>query len=337
MKKLLFLVFLLNSLFAMGEYRFVAKDTHGSSWYYDNSTIKKEYGAIYKVWIKMVFKNNPKGKNTIGSLVQLFKFDMDNSKTSVIQQVKYDRKGKLISTDNDIVSDWSYIVPGTIGETVFNAVSNEIHGTVNTSSNNYVPSEYSSSKAVTNTNSKQKGWVLINGVRWATRNVGAPGTFVASPESAGMFYQWNSKAAWPATGEVSGWNSNWNGGYSNPSALDTWSKINDPSPAGYHIPTKAQIESLLDATKVAITQITQNGVLGRKFTDKKNGNSIFLPALGFRSLGFLFDAGSSGNYWSATVIGADNAYYLRFNSLIVVAWGDADVRQSGHSIRPVAE
>jgi len=29
--------------------------------------------------------------------------------------------------------------------------------------------------------------VVINGIRWATRNVDAPGTFVDNPEDAGMF------------------------------------------------------------------------------------------------------------------------------------------------------
>jgi len=33
--------------------------------------------------------------------------------------------------------------------------------------------------------------VVINGVRWATRNVGARGTFVQNPEDYGDYYQWN--------------------------------------------------------------------------------------------------------------------------------------------------
>ena len=38
--------------------------------------------------------------------------------------------------------------------------------------------------------------VLINGVRWATRNVDAPGTFTTAPENAGMLYQWNRRVGW---------------------------------------------------------------------------------------------------------------------------------------------
>jgi len=33
--------------------------------------------------------------------------------------------------------------------------------------------------------------VIINGIKWATRNVDMPGTFAANPEDAGMFYQWD--------------------------------------------------------------------------------------------------------------------------------------------------
>ena len=41
--------------------------------------------------------------------------------------------------------------------------------------------------------------VVINGVKWATRNVGEPGKFVANIEDAGMLYQWNRKIGWSST------------------------------------------------------------------------------------------------------------------------------------------
>jgi len=40
--------------------------------------------------------------------------------------------------------------------------------------------------------------VVINGVRWATRNVDAPGTFAFSPYEPGMLYQWNRRMGWLA-------------------------------------------------------------------------------------------------------------------------------------------
>lgn len=181
--------------------------------------------------------------------------------------------------------------------------------------------------------------VLINGVKWATRNVAAPGTFAISPEDAGMFYQWNSKVGWPDTGDIGSttWNSSWTGGYTTPSSIDTWTSANDPSPAGYHVPTLAQIKTLLDATKVTSTWTTQNGVTGRKYTDKASGNYIFVPASGNRSYfdGVLDYTGASGDYWSSTA-NSNHAYFFEFDNSYS-DWNHYNNRALGLSIRPVAE
>lgn len=187
-------------------------------------------------------------------------------------------------------------------------------------------------KKATNTD-----YVIINGVKWATKNVDAPGTFAASPEASGMFYQWNSSTAWAATGTVTGWNSSWNGSFATPSASDTWARASDPSPAGYRVPTTAEQQTLLDETKVTALWTTQNGVSGELFTDKTSGNSIFFPAVGYRyySDGWLFYAGSSGYYWSSTAYGSDYTYYLVFGS--GAGWYDYGGRSGGLTVRPVAE
>jgi len=172
--------------------------------------------------------------------------------------------------------------------------------------------------------------VVINGVKWATRNVASPGTFAAKPEDAGMFYQWNRKKAWAATGVVTGWDSSYPSG-------TTWGKSNDPSPAGWRVPTFDEIKKLLDTNKVSNEWTTQNGVNGRKFTDKTTGNSIFLPAVGYRtdSGGTLDNAGTNGVYWSSTQYDNFFAYYLYFSS------GYAGYyylyRRDGQSVRAVAE
>lgn len=44
--------------------------------------------------------------------------------------------------------------------------------------------------------------VMIGGIRWATRNVDAPKTFVASRYEVGMIYQWNSKIGWNITDPI---------------------------------------------------------------------------------------------------------------------------------------
>ena len=188
--------------------------------------------------------------------------------------------------------------------------------------------------------------VLINGVYWASRNVAAPGTFAASPEDAGYFYQWNNKEGWPATGAIGSiiatngtttWNSSWNGGFITASASDTWATSRDPSPAGYRVPTYAELQTLGDATKVTKAWTTQNSVSGYKFTDRASGNSIFLPASGCRdgSDGTLFGAGLGGYYWNNLAFYASYAYCLGFNSSFD-NW-NANGRAAGFAVRPVAE
>ena len=186
--------------------------------------------------------------------------------------------------------------------------------------------------------------VLINGVYWASRNVAAPGTFATNPEDAGDFYQWNNNVGWPATGAIGDivstyytleWNSNWNGGVNAASASDTWATSRDPSPAGYRVPTYAEIQSLLNTTYVKNEWTTQNSVYGRKFTDIATGNSIFLPAPGYRYYnGTLNDAGSVGDYWSSTT-NYIMSYHLFFSSSS--AGYDSHMRTYGFAIRPVAE
>ena len=137
--------------------------------------------------------------------------------------------------------------------------------------------------------------VKINGVVWAPYNVDAFGTFAAKPESTGMFYQWNKPTAWAATGSVTGWDNS-------PITGTTWAKANDPSPKGWRVPTKEELESLVySPDKVTSEFTTVNNIFGRRFTDKATGNSIFLPAAGARtSDGSLHREREFACYWSST-------------------------------------
>jgi len=172
--------------------------------------------------------------------------------------------------------------------------------------------------------------VVINGVRWATRNVGAPGTFVSSPCDYGEYYQFNK-----GTTNFLLWDDYWNSVYSK---SDSWLPANDPSPAGWRVPTLAEIQSLFNTTYVSNEWINLNGVNGRKFTDKASGNSIFLPAAGYRygNDGTLYSAGSYGYYWSSTVGGSYYAYGLNFGSYYAY-WSNWYDRSDGRSVRAVAE
>ena len=77
---------------------------------------------------------------------------------------------------------------------------------------------------------------------------------------------------------------------------------------GYRLPTKQQWEELK-----AECQWSWNGS-GYKVTGP-NGNSIVLPASGFRYCdGNVYGVGSAGSYCSSTPEDSDNAWYLDFGS-----------------------
>ena len=142
--------------------------------------------------------------------------------------------------------------------------------------------------------------VVINGIRWATRNVDAPGTFAPTPESAGMFFQWNRRKGWNITGRrVRDWNNA-------DTAGTTWYAKNDPCPDGWRVPTEDELRSLRNAGSV---WTEKNGIQGRIFGTAPY--QIFLPGGGNRH----WDTGTRriglwGDYWSSTPIFANGAYVL---------------------------
>jgi len=184
--------------------------------------------------------------------------------------------------------------------------------------------------------------VIINGVKWATRNVNFPHTFALSPESSGMFYQWNRKIGWSANEPTinsdgkTDWDNTVNGGVK-------WTADNDPSPAGWRIPTSIEMESLLDTTKVSSEWTTINNVAGRKFTDITTGKSIFMPIVGYRNYdGTFHDAGMRNvcaKYWSSSTRHENGIYYAISLYLCddKVGFGsDWDRCGCGYSVRSVA-
>jgi len=74
---------------------------------------------------------------------------------------------------------------------------------------------------------------------------------------------------------------------------------------GGRTPTYEEWQELLNNTTSQWT--TQNGVYGRRFTGS-NGNSLFLPAAGYRWGSSLGDDGSYGGYWSSS-LGTRYPYY----------------------------
>ena len=104
----------------------------------------------------------------------------------------------------------------------------------------------------------------------------------------------------------------------------------------WRMPTKAQFDELIDNTTSEMT--TQNGVYGRQFTSKTNGNSIFLPGAGYRRNDERGGV-DAGWYWSSTLSEerwTERAWFLFFQSGDMSMHEKTDTyRYNGYSVRPV--
>ncbi len=190
---------------------------------------------------------------------------------------------------------------------------------------------------------------LPSGLLWATCNVGA-----TSPEEYGDYFAWGETT----TKETYTWSTyKWCNG-----SRDTQTKYCNDSDYGYNsftdnktvldpeddaaainwggdwrMPTLDEIKELNNnCTTEWTTDYNGTGVAGRIVTSKTNGNSIFLPAAGYRYKSSLNYAGSYGYYWSSSLNTRrpDYAYYLYFYSSIY-DWSNGDYRYYGRSVRAV--
>ena len=191
-------------------------------------------------------------------------------------------------------------------------------------------------------------WVdlgLPSGLKWAICNVGA-----TAPEGYGDYFAWGETSPkdnydWGTYKYCNGSydtmikyctrsNYGYNGFTYNKTTLDLSDDAARANWGGtWRMPTAAEQKELRKHCKWKWT--TQNGVKGFKVTSKTNGNSIFLPAAGYRSGASVYYVGSYGNYWSSSLYESYpyDAYYLYFYS------GDVDwssyYRSRGHTVRAV--
>ena len=100
----------------------------------------------------------------------------------------------------------------------------------------------------------------------------------------------------------------------------------------WKMPTKEQFKELVE--NCTSERTTLNGYLGRRFTSKINGASIFLPFAGYISGTSLYDHGSLGSYWSSSLYSSASGYNLYFNSGGVDP-ADNSSRFYGFSVRAV--
>ena len=102
------------------------------------------------------------------------------------------------------------------------------------------------------------------------------------------------------------------------------------------MPTEAEFDELWNNTNSGwISNYNGTGVNGRKFTSKKNGNSIFIPAAGDCGNGSVGDVGDNSIVWSSSLETSDpsNAWYLSFYSNGCTMSGSS--RYLGRSVRGV--
>ncbi|WP_314950201.1 hypothetical protein [Tannerella forsythia] len=199
---------------------------------------------------------------------------------------------------------------------------------------------------------------LPSGIKWAKRNLGA-----SKPSDYGNYYAWGEtepKAdyTWATYKWMQAGQSDWKhitkytiadgqtegiwydaGGTfigDNKTTLEAADdaatrKLGSP----WRMPTLVEIRELLDANNCTWTWTTQDGKNGYEVKSKTNGNSIFLPAAGYRGGSELYVAGRGGFYWSSSLGAADSdgARGLGFDS------GGHDwyygSRYYGFSVRPV--
>ena len=185
---------------------------------------------------------------------------------------------------------------------------------------------------------------LPSGLLWAETNIGA-----ATAADDGNYY------AWGETSTKSTYSRNAYFDYN----YTTYSRngkttLENQYDAAYvnwgdscRMPTSDEFSELLNSenctwTWTSMTTSDDSSIYGYKVTSVKNGNSIFLPASGFRDVdinndGYLGDHGSAGSYWSRALNSSNSytAYYLNFSSSYHSQFGTN--RYYGLTVRPVAE
>ena len=190
---------------------------------------------------------------------------------------------------------------------------------------------------------------LPSGTKWANMNVGA-----TAPEEYGLYFAWGETQGYTSDtsdGHSFNWaNYKWcNGSQSTMTKYNTKSDYGtvdnkttlDPEDdaaymnwgSSWRMPTWVEIDELRDNTTSEWT--TLNGVKGMKITSKTNGNSIFLPAAGYRNGTYVRYQGEEGLYWSSSLDsdypqGADD---MDFNSSGVSMLNN--YRRVGYSVRAV--
>ncbi|MCT3644940.1 hypothetical protein HZQ97_12355 [Elizabethkingia anophelis] len=184
----------------------------------------------------------------------------------------------------------------------------------------------------------------INGKVWMLYNLGDNRTDPnTGPFDQSNFYQFGRSAV-VATGstqtaEISGWNTTiaadnaWNSG-TEAAPVKTG---NDPCPQNYRIPTRTELQSLLDGTtKTEIGTFNDsptNFSAAKVYTSNRNSSvKLTFPAIGARNpaAGRVNNRGISPHVWTSTASDASNAYANGRNTIVI------HPKNTGNPIRCIA-
>ena len=241
-------------------------------------------------------------RNDIDQIVDQIIIEMDLQRSGMLNEANRKTLGTLQGADLILVSTLTYgkgrlnveasllnIETGTIEKSVSQVINPEIpedmerackmlaEQLIGVYSTNNLAGQligvYSTNNNVPNKNNTKLEGVIIDGITWATTNIGA-----INPEYDGKYY--------------------------------TWMQAETACPNGWRLPAKTEFEKLKNLKKTGSCVLTtQNGKNGLKLGD--NNNHIFLPATGYRGDFGLRFVGKSGSYWS-TESSNFSAYFFSF-------------------------
>ena len=212
---------------------------------------------------------------------------------------------------------------------VLRGCGNTSSGGFNDSDSVFVGSENNGEDSITFVDYSGHDYVDLGlSVKWATCNVGA-----SSPSDYGDYFAWgetstkseyteeNSKTYGKNLGDITG-----KPAYD--AACANWG-------GSWRLPTKAECEEL--ENKCTWIWTTENGHNGYR-VEGPNGNSIYLPAAGWRNGTTLAYAGSTGYYWSSTQGEGENIGGVYRFWFVCDRWHvNLGYGGNGYPIRPVSE
>ena len=238
------------------------------------------------------------------------------------------------------LSGWKWIISGVAAAAIIISVA--IWQPWNTVATNQPNAEDSKVESTTGTLNGYD-WVDLGlSVKWAMQNVGA-----SSPSDNGGYFAWGetrpkSSYTWSNCFDcLDDTGDNWGtyniGGKTSISPTSGHDTARENWGGTWRMPTNAECEELCDEDKCTWTWTSQGGHDGYLVTSKINGNSIFLPAAGWRRGTDRNYESEFGYYWSSTLSSSDSYHAHRLLFYSDSHFPDYGNRGDGKSVRPVTE